>query len=99
MCLNISFFSFSIFLYEKVILSYKSSQSDGVTRQKSKWIKFWVVPSELKWLWLLTGNRYLQGGSLGEVSGLTVEVRVEGTVKTVLKEGGMKKWDGETKRK
>ena len=48
---------------------------------------------------MLTGNRYLQGGSLGEVSGLTVEVRVEGTVKTVLKEGGMKKWDGETKRK
>ena len=34
-----------------------------------------------------------------EVSGLTVEVRVEGTVKTVLKQGGMKKWDGETKRK
>ena len=34
MCLNISFFSVSIFLYEKVILSNKSSQSDGVTRQK-----------------------------------------------------------------
>ena len=38
MCLNISFSSFSIFLYEKqkklIILSNKSSQSDGVTKQK-----------------------------------------------------------------
>ena len=47
-----------------------SSQSDDACNkmEKSKWIKFWFVSSEFKWLWLVAGNRYLQCDELGEVS-------------------------------
>ena len=46
---------------------------------KSQWIKFWFVSSEIKWLWLVTGNKYLplcysleEVGVLDQVGGLTV---------------------------
>ena len=46
---------------------------------KSPWIKFWFVSSEIKWLWLVTGNKYLllcysleEVGVLDQVGGLTV---------------------------
>ena len=65
---EIKSFFFFLHILNKKIISNKSSQSDGVTKwKKSKWIKFWFVSSECKWLWLVAGNRYLQCDGLGEV--------------------------------
>ena len=89
-------------IFEKVILSSKSSQTDDVTKRKkkkNKWIKFWFVSWEFKWLWLVARNIYLhfdglrEGEFFDEVGEMTVEGWAGGNCTKYLKRGGMKKWE------
>ena len=90
-------------IFEKVILSSKSSQTDDVTKRKkkkkNKWIKFWFVSWEFKWLWLVARNIYLhfdglrEGEFFDEVGEMTVEGWAGGNCTKYLKRGVMKKWE------
>ena len=71
--------------------------------KKSKWIEFWIVSSEFKWLWLVAENKYLQCDELeisvlDEVGGLPVCLRGSSWGNCdVLKEGEWKNGVGKQK--
>ena len=66
-------------------------------KKKNRWIKFWFVSSEFKWLWSISGKIYVQWDGLGEVGGFTFGICGEGLYKMGWNE--TKRWLNKTFKK